>query len=93
MATAPCKVVGSYFGRVPFASLYAPVPNITTNEKIKKYVGRAKAAPASFTPRRFPKVKIAITARVITTLYGCRELNVERIASMPADDWIATVTV
>ena len=52
----------------------------------KKYVGMANAFPASFTPRRFPNVRIAITEKIMYIFPGSRDGNVEMIAATPAAD-------
>ena len=55
-------------------------------EPTKKYVGNAKALPASLTPRRLPYVNKIITTRIIGILYGLRDGKVEIIAATPAAD-------
>ena len=59
----------------------------------KKYVGSAKALPASLTPRKFPYVNKTMTTKIIGILYELRDGKVEIIAATPAADWIATVTM
>ena len=51
-----------------------------------KYVGSAKAFPASFTPRRFPYVNKTMIAKIIGIFHGSSSGKVEMIAATPAAD-------
>ena len=50
------------------------------------YEGRTKITPASFTPRKFTKVKSTIMSKVSETLYSAREGKAEITAATPAAD-------
>ena len=56
-----------------------------------KYVGGAKSAPDSRTPRRFANVISAMNATHIHTRYGAKSLNAEMIAATPPETETATV--
>ena len=64
ISTAPGWLI-SKVGRVPEISRQMPIAKTVNIEPTKRYVGSAKALPASFTPRRFPYVSKRMIARVI----------------------------
>ena len=82
---APGKSVAST-GSVPCESLQRPIPKTINMLPTKKYVGKAKAFPASLTPRKFPYVSKTITTRIIGIFQGLSDGKVEMIAATPAAD-------
>ena len=57
-----------------------------------RYVGTAKARPASLRPRRLPKAMSTTTPTVISSLYGPTAGTAEATAAVPAEVCTATVT-
>ena len=70
----------------------SPVRIVPATITTKPYVGIAKKAPASFTPRRFAAVTNATSSDAIRTLCSSREGAAEVIATVPAVTDTATVS-
>ena len=88
----PGIVCGSYGCRLPSASRISPTTIIKMTEPANRYVGTAKARPASLSPRRFPRHISRTTPTQISSLYGPIAGNADATAAVPAAIWTATVT-
>jgi len=69
-----------------------PVRIVPATIATKPYVGSAKRAPASFTPRRLAAVTSATSNDAISTLWSVSEGAAEVIATLPAVTDTATVS-
>ena len=70
---------------------HSPVTIVMPTMTTKPYVGSAKSAPASFTPRRFAAVTSATSPDAISTLWSASDGAAEVIAIVPAVIETATV--
>ena len=78
-------------GGLPTIVRNSPVPIMMNTPAAKRYVGVAKASPASLSPRRLMAASTATNMSAITTRCGPRPGTAEMMLSTPEDTDTATV--